>query len=127
MRHSLEHSNFYLLYYVNIKIHDGETNILVNTIHLFYHSSKLTNHSLVVAVYFHFAWEKKKKSDFQMAHGYFCILYGKLPADNYDITATVYVLCYEYLALTFKRLLLLHSFLLHLSLLSPSFASLILS
>lgn len=61
MRHSLEHSNFYLLYYVNIKIHDGETNILVNTIHLFYHSSKLTNHSLVVAVYFHFAWEKKKK------------------------------------------------------------------
>lgn len=53
-----------------------------------------------------------------MAHGYFCMLHGKLPADNYDITTTVYVLCYEYLALTFKWLLLLQSFLPHLSLLS---------
>lgn len=35
-----------------------------------------------------------------MAHGYFYILYGKIPADNYDITPTVYVLCYEYLALS---------------------------
>lgn len=35
-----------------------------------------------------------------MAHGYFYVLYGKIPADNYDVTATVYVLCYEYLALS---------------------------
>lgn len=53
-----------------------------------------------------------------MARGYFCMLYGKLPAENYDTIATVYVLCYEYLALTFKWLLLLHSFLPRLSLLS---------
>lgn len=35
-----------------------------------------------------------------MAHGYFYMLYGKFPADKYDITSTVYVLCYEYLALS---------------------------
>jgi len=40
------------------------------------------------------------EDDYQMAHGYFYLLYGKFPTDNYDITATVYVLCYEYLALS---------------------------
>lgn len=53
--------------------------------------------NFAVVLNFHFAWEK---NDYQMAHGYFYILYGKIPADNYDILQTFYVLCYEYLAIS---------------------------
>lgn len=36
--------------------------------------------------WFPFAYVFARKTNYQMAHGYFYILYGGLPADNYDIT-----------------------------------------
>lgn len=42
--------------------------------------------------WFSFAYVFAGKTNYQMAHGYFYILYGGLPADNYDITGRL--LCF---------------------------------
>lgn len=58
----------------------------------------VTQHSLALDFQFccrsrfPFAYVFAGKTNYQMAHGYFYILYGGLPADNYDITGRL--LCF---------------------------------
>lgn len=105
--------NFYLLYYVNSKVNAQETDIPTSGICLFYHSPRLRNDSFTVGLNFHFACEKRI-TRWHVAIFISCMASFQLIIMT--LAATVYVLCYEYLALILqttpqKWLLFLLSFL----------------